>query len=120
MGPFEQVVDAYRRMASEVRYRPAAPSDGMGNMVMPEAELLLDEEAAAYARRWLAVEDDDGTFDVGTPDVDARPALVFTVEAARLTAGAVFEPAVQLLRMAADELEALATRRRAEEDDLGL
>jgi hypothetical protein len=89
MGPFKQVVDAYRRMATEARYRPAAPSDGMGNMVMPEAELLLDEEAATYARRWLAAEDEDGAFDVGTPDVEARPALVFTVEAARLTAGAV-------------------------------
>jgi hypothetical protein len=118
MGTFEQVSGAYRRMAAEARYRPDAPSDGMGNIVVPEAELMLDDEAAAFARRWMRNEEDDA-FNVGYPDVNARPALVFTIEAARLTCGTAYEPAAKLLRMAADELEQLAAQRRAEEDELG-
>ncbi len=44
-------------MAREARYRPAAPSDGFGNITVPEDELDLDAEARAYAERWSREEE---------------------------------------------------------------
>lgn len=107
----EQVAEAYGRMATEARYRPAAPSDGLGNIVMPEAELVLGDESAEYARQWMSQED-EGNFSTGYPDHPGRPALVFTIEAARLICGVTYEPAAQLLRMAAAELDRLAVQQQ--------
>ena len=100
-----QMRTTYRRMSKEARYRPAAPSDGLGNITGP---LDMAREADLYARMWRRDEDAQD-YPIGCPDYHHRPALVFTIEAARLICG-LDGPgratAVRLLRMAADELEA--------------
>lgn len=106
MSMHEQVVGAYLLMTRKARYRPAAPSDGLGSITMPEAELIVEDEAATYARRWRR-DEDRGTYDIGSPDFDGRIALVLTVEAARLICGVTYPAAATLLRLAADELDRL-------------
>jgi len=101
----EQIEDIYRRLAEEGRYRPAAPSDGLGNVAVPEEELDLDAEAADYAERWWE-EEDSGEYRIGVPSHGDRQALIFTIEAARLICGTDRAHAARLLRLAADELEA--------------
>jgi hypothetical protein len=100
----KQIEDAYRRMAEEGKYRPAAPSDGFGNLMVPEDELDLDAEASQYPERWWP-EEDRGEYNVGVPGMGDRPALIFTIEAARLICGTDRGHAARLLRMAADELD---------------
>lgn len=100
----EQIEGAYRRMAEEGKYRPAAPSDGFGSVTVPEEELNLDAEASQYVeRRWS--EEDRGQYDLGVPDGGDRPALIFAIEATRLLCGTDRAHAAKLLRMAADELD---------------
>lgn len=98
-----QTEDAYRRLAAEARYRPAAPSDSMGTIVVPLAELDLAAEARSYTLNWLR-EENDLTYFAGCPDFPDRPALIFIIEAARALCGCERELASRLLRMAADEL----------------
>lgn len=101
----EQIEDIYRRLAKEGRYRPAAPSDGMGGVLVPEEELDLDAEAADYAERWRA-EEDSGRYHIGSCSKDDRPAFIFSIEAARLIAGGgSSDHAARLLRLAADGLD---------------
>lgn len=100
----DQAEAAYRRMADEARYRPAAPSDGFGNITVPLAELDLDQEAEVYAGRWLQ-EEDSQVYALGCPDFADRAALIFTVEAARCVNGMQSAAAARLLRMALAELE---------------
>lgn len=102
----DQIVAAYGRMADRARYRPAAPSDGLGNILVACAELVLEQEADRYARCWWQQED-DCTFWVGCCDYSTRPATIFALEAARCMCGG--EPgnptARRLLRMALAELD---------------
>lgn len=101
-----QITDAYRRMAKEARYRPAAPSDGIGNIT---GRLDLAAEVAAYTKSWWA-EEEAQDYPIGCPSYRDRPALIWTVEAARLICGGYptnsRRAAARLLRMAADDLEA--------------
>lgn len=103
----EQIEDTYRRMAEEGKYRPAAPSDGFGGLLAEsEEELDLDQEAADYAKRWWE-EENRGDYSIGVPSGEDRPALIFTVEAAKLICGTGSKGhAARLLRLAADALEA--------------
>jgi hypothetical protein len=105
----ERFAEGYRMLAA-LDYRPAAPSDGLGGITVPEEELDLEAEARAYARRCLD-EDDAGAWDIGYVDWRFNRAIVLAVEAARLMcAGTIHEgpgprlvPA--LLRQAAREYE---------------
>jgi hypothetical protein len=101
-----QIADAYRRMAAEARYRPAAPSDGCGSITVPVAQLDLDAEAATYARQWWTQED-ERRFWIGCCHWPYRPATIFAIEAARLLCGGLGSQrhARHLLRMAAAELD---------------
>jgi hypothetical protein len=101
----EQIENAYRRMAEEAKYRPAAPSDGFGNIEGAEEDLDLDAEADSYVGRWWR-EEDRGIYNVGVPDAGDREALIFTIEAARLLCGTDRVHSAKLLRMAADNLDA--------------
>lgn len=105
MNSIEQIQAAYRRMAEEARYRPAAPSDGLGNITVPDEDLDLDKEATEYAARWTA-EEDAGVFRLGCCDFSSRPSAMFAVEAARLlnTGAGGQEPARRLLGMAVADL----------------
>jgi hypothetical protein len=112
-GISDQVSQAYKEMADNARYRPAAPSDGMGNIIAPEHELNLEQEQAQYVKRWWD-EEDAHKFHVGCCDFRTRPAVIFSIEAIRnLNAGVngtacglkLLEMAVQQLKryMAAEE-----------------
>jgi hypothetical protein len=105
--PEEQVEAAYRRMAREARYRPAAPSDGLGNITVPSAELDLDAEARQYAAQWQEQED-TGVFALGCANWSERRAMVFALEAARLCCSGFDGPvyARRLLRLALKEMGA--------------
>ncbi len=100
----DQIGCAYRRMAAKARYRPAAPSDGLGNITVPVEELVLDDEAERYARHWTS-EENEGAFYIGCCNYSTRPATIFAIEAARLLCGGADDVARDLLRMALDDLE---------------
>lgn len=97
----EQVGGVYCRMADEARYRPAAPSDGMGNITGP---LDMDTEIRTYTASWRA-EEDAMNYPLGCPEYKLRPAMVLAVEAARACCGADRDLAIRLLRLALDEAE---------------
>jgi hypothetical protein len=101
----EQLVSAYKRMAREARYRPAAPSDGFGHITMPLAELDLDAEALAYAQSWWRDEERQ-EFYIGCCNGSTRSATVFAIEAARQMCGGSDgdATALRLLELAVREL----------------
>jgi hypothetical protein len=103
-----QIAAAYRRMAREARYRPAAPSDGFGNITVPLRDLDLDAEVEAYAEHWWK-EEDGRSFWIGCANFPARPAMIYCIEAARLLCAhrLARRYATRLLRMALAELKAL-------------
>lgn len=100
-----QIADAYRRMALEARYRPAAPSDGLGNITVPVEELDLDAEARQYAKHWWEQED-ACTYVIGCANYEERPTMIYALEAARLCcSGFGSRPfARRLLELALEEL----------------
>ena len=77
----EQIHDAYRQMSDAAHYRPAAPSDGHGNITVPDEDLDLEAECAKYARDWWR-EEDEQKFTIGCPDFSLRKTLIFCIEAA--------------------------------------
>lgn len=106
-----QIEAAYIRMAEDARYRPAAPSDGVGNITKRIEELDLLAEANTYAARWWT-EEDDHDFFVGCCNYVTRPATIYAIEAARLMCGGsdANPYALRLLRLAMRELEDLGTQ----------
>jgi hypothetical protein len=111
---FEQIKSAYREMSAKAKYRPAAPSDGLGGITVPEEELSLEREAEAYARQWWAQED-ERCFRIGCCNFETRRAAIFAVEAAHLlNGGNSGNPyALILLQMAMKELESVIKNRDA-------
>lgn len=95
------IMDTYRLMAREVRYRPAAPSDGWGNIT---GRLDLTHESAVYAAGWHK-EEEAQRYDIGCPDASDRPAMILIVEAARVLCGTDRDTAAKLLRLALKEIE---------------
>jgi hypothetical protein len=82
----EQIAGAYARMAATARYRPAAPSDGMGHITVPERELDLAAEQLDYARSWHE-EENSLSFRIGCANFNERAAMVYLIEAARACCG---------------------------------
>jgi hypothetical protein len=76
MTSVRQIGAAYRAMA-EIGYRPAAPSDGFGNITR---ETRVDEEAERYAKNFLREEDSDHYF-AGCTDGRTVKAAIWTLEA---------------------------------------
>jgi hypothetical protein len=103
--PFRQISSAYCAMAREAKYRPAAPSDGFGNIAVPEEELNINKEVSDYTKSWWQQED-DCKFWIGCCDFRTRPATIYAVEAARQMCGGLSgnKTALKLLRMAVKEL----------------
>jgi hypothetical protein len=110
-GQIEQIARAYRRMATEGRYRPKAPSDGFGNITVPAEELDLAFESEGYAIDW-AIEEGTESYHIGVPCMSTREAMVYTVEAARLLAGGqlFLGEAVRLLELAVSSIEETGRR----------
>jgi hypothetical protein len=110
MSESTRIAEAYMQMAGEAKYRPAAPSDGMGNIQLTDEELSdgerLEAEAKNYAEAFIA-EENHCRFWVGVSNYRTNRGFVYTIEAARLLCGA--QPsavvALRLLRMAAKEVK---------------
>jgi len=100
-----KVEDTYRLMASEARYRPAAPSDGLGNITVPIDQLDLDEEARRYALRHLTEESGQNYWIglTGGSDVGTQPLII---EAARSLCAGEYELARKLLELALERIPA--------------
>lgn len=103
----DRIQGAYRAMTA-LGYRPAAPSDGFGGIIVPTPELDVDIESREYCQRFLQ-EEDTNKYWVGNPDFRANRAFIWTLEALRLMCAGNFggeEIVPKLLRMAAEEYEA--------------
>src|SRR6266511_402736 len=82
MSKLERFAEGYRMMA-ELGYRPAAPSDGLGGITVPDAELEVNIEAREYAQRFLR-EEESGSYFAGYTDYRSNRAAVLALEAFRL------------------------------------
>jgi hypothetical protein len=100
---------AYVAMVRTAHYRPQAPEDGFGNILLTQAELddqsRLEAEAAAYAIRFLR-EEDSGAWHLGYSDFSTNRAFMWAIEAARQLATGISgrTTALKLLQMAATEI----------------
>jgi hypothetical protein len=98
-------------MMAGAGYRPAAPSDGCGNIQLSREECggraRLDLEAAKYALEFNRDEDDNGDFHIGCSNYATNRAFVLCIEAARLLAGGSEGDtcAAKLLKLAIKEIE---------------
>jgi hypothetical protein len=109
---------AYLMMA-QARYRPAAPSDGFGNIQLTieefNDEARLYWEAIRYAAAFNREEDGHEGFHIGCSNWSTNRAFVLSIEAARLLAsGDADDYAVRLLRLAIKEI-ADASKHRKED-----
>jgi hypothetical protein len=99
--------EAYLAMSERARYRPAAPSDGMGHIQLEAGELgdraRLDREADRYAVGFVR-EDDATEYPIGCPDFAFNKAFCWVIEAARLLCSPAPVEARKLLRMAVEEI----------------
>ena len=104
----ENIAKAYLMMAVKANYRPAAPSDGFGNVTLSDSEIedhaRLHREAVDYAANFRK-EEDERSFMIGVTDYRTARAFVFALEACRAICGTKNDLASDLLRMAIDELK---------------
>jgi hypothetical protein len=111
----QRFYEAYLLMAEHARYRPAAPSDGFGNIQLTSEQLRdthrLQQEAIAYALEFDEEENTD-KFWIGCSDYKTNRAFVWSIEAARLLAsGDADEKAIVLLEMALEEVQGVRPAR---------
>lgn len=111
-------VEAYLMMALRARYRPAAPSDGFGNIQLTieqcgQTERLL-RESIDYAVRFDK-EEDTRDFGIGCSNFATNRAFVFAIEAARVLASGDDgdATALQLLQLAVEEVKAAEQQQGA-------
>jgi hypothetical protein len=100
---------AYLMMA-RAGYRPAAPSDGLGTILLSREQFAdrkrLDQEAVKYAVAFEREEDND-SFDIGCSNYTTNRAFVLCIEAARLLCeGNADKLALRLLDLATTEIKA--------------
>jgi len=93
----DRIREAYIEMARQANHRPHAPEGA-------RRDDDLKDEAAAYAREFIA-EEQTTEFDIGVSDFTTNRALVYTIEAARCMCAGAFgaDRAVKLLEMALKE-----------------
>jgi len=104
---FEQIRRVYLLMA-EAGYRPAAPSDGFGNITVPVQKLDIEQEARDFAARW-SQDEDSQVYRLGCANFPFRPAMILALEAARLACGTTDSKPylIRLLKLALKEAESL-------------
>ncbi len=100
----DRIREAYIEMATQANYRPQSPSDGVNSG--------LHEEAASYAKRFVA-EEQTGKFHIGISDYTTNRGLVYTIEAARLLCRGLLagDHAQKPLEMAVAEVKMQNDRR---------
>lgn len=83
---YDRICEAYLRMAREAKYRPAAPSDGFGNIQLSKSELedeyRLAKEAGKYANQFLK-EENEHSFYFGRSNWPTNRAFVYAIQGAR-------------------------------------
>ncbi len=109
---FDRIRQAYLTMAKEVNYRPYAPSDGVGGILLTDDQLKDDErlsrEASDYASAFCG-ENDSRSFFIGVTNWETNRATVYAIEAARLMCGAAPKKLVsKLLNLALIEVQKAA------------
>jgi hypothetical protein len=112
--------EAYLFMAS-IKYRPGAPSDGLGSVYLSKEEAqdkaLLEHEATDYAidfylREQRFLETAEQCLWVGRSNFETNRAFMWIVEAARMTMSSTDEPiALKLLKKAIAEIEDVRKQR---------
>jgi hypothetical protein len=105
---FERYRAAYLEMAAQAHYRPAAPNDGCGNILLDDDELAdparLHREAQKYALRFVA-QDDKMEYSIGCPDGKGNRAFCYIIEAANALCAPEPKLAIKLLKMAVAEVD---------------
>ena len=84
----QRFAEAYQIMTKKVKYRPEAPSDGVGNIELNEDEInddgILIEEALRYASK-LKQEDDEAKFTLyGCTNWEYNRLFVYLLNASQL------------------------------------
>jgi hypothetical protein len=114
---FDRIVEAYMQMAEAAHYRPAAPSDELGHILLSKSKLkdraVLLAEARQYAARFME-EENTRSFFLGVSNLATNRALVYAIEACRLLCGGLAVPAVDLLKLAVADALPEAERQRKE------
>jgi hypothetical protein len=105
-GKFERFKEAYRQMAEATKYRPEYQAIGSGNIIRelndPDD---LEHEAWRYAKR-LYEQDENTLFQIyGCSNFRTNRALVYVLEAARLSCAAEDDLALKLLDMAITDIK---------------
>jgi hypothetical protein len=97
-------------MMVRIGYRPAAPSDGLGNIQLSHEQFMDEErlyrEAAEYALKFNC-EEDGRSFRIGCSNYSTNRAYVLSIQAARLLASGSDgdQYAARLLKLAIEEIE---------------
>jgi hypothetical protein len=109
MDELQRLIEAYMAMAEQVSYRPAAPSDGHGHILLTPEELAdkdrLAREANHYAHRFVC-EEEERVFHIGCTNYNTNRAFVYGLEALRcLCSGGADGLALDLFSMARVEIE---------------
>jgi len=103
-----RIREAYLQMAETARYRPQAPSDGLGNIELSPEELedseRLAREASEYAVAFVN-EEDTRQFHIGVSNYATNRAFVYTIEAARALCSGKSWLALRLLEMAIEDVK---------------
>ena len=98
---------AYLEMARVARYRPQAPEDGFGNVLLSQEQCKdpdrLERETLDYVKRFVA-EEDERMFRIGCTNFATNRAFIWVLEAARSLCGGADDLALQLLEMAVQEI----------------
>jgi hypothetical protein len=106
---FSRIREAYFQMAHKAEYRPSAPTDGGGNILLSGQELRnstrLQQEASTYANQFMQ-EENSHKFWIGVSDFPTNRAFAYTIEAARALCGSVVNRslALKLLEMAVSDV----------------
>jgi hypothetical protein len=98
-------------MMSHAKYRPAAPSDGFGNIQLSTEEYNDEGRLYLEAVRYAAAfnrEEDTRAFSIGCSNWETNRAFILSIEAARLLASGSDgdDNAVRLLKLAIGEITA--------------
>ncbi len=103
-------------MMARAKYRPAAPGDGFGAIMLSDEQLAdadrLYLEAVKYAVTFCR-EEDSNRFYIGCSNFSTNRAFILSIEAARLLASGNEgnSYALQMLRLASTEIKAAAKEK---------
>lgn len=105
-----RLVEAYLEMAKTAKFRPEAPSDGFGNIMLEPEELedgdILAAEAERYAKRLIQQENQSKIAIIGCTNGSYNKLFVYLLNAAQMCCGTSdsFPFLKRLVKMSMDEV----------------